>query len=222
MVQINFQILVIPVTCLVAILIPFSMFSLLLGKKENNDTLSWAERYKVAVGVAEALDYLHGGGSAQPVIHRDVKSSNILLSDDFDPQVLFFLSIIIDSEYLECIAAISFLAHILPGGMLQLADFGLALWASTSSSHMTCNEVAGTFGFVILLLTYVFPTRVGFIVMNNCPFMLGILLPNTSCMGRSMKRLMSTPLVLSSLRFFQVGSPSTRGVPRARRAWLCG
>jgi len=41
----------------------------------------------VAVGVAEALDYLHNG-CAQAVIHRDVKSSNILLSDDFEPKVL--------------------------------------------------------------------------------------------------------------------------------------
>lgn len=40
----------------------------------------------MAVGVAEALEYLHNE-SANPVIHRDVKSSNVLLSDDFEPQV---------------------------------------------------------------------------------------------------------------------------------------
>lgn len=40
----------------------------------------------MALGVAEALDYLHCR-SVQPVIHRDVKSSNVLLSDDFEPQV---------------------------------------------------------------------------------------------------------------------------------------
>ena len=45
----------------------------------------------MAVGVAEALDYLHSRCD-QPVIHRDVKSSNILLSDDFEPQV-YLLSI---------------------------------------------------------------------------------------------------------------------------------
>jgi len=56
------------------------------GNKKDPLAFCWSERYKVAVGVAEALDYLHNTAS-QPVIHRDVKSSNILLSDDFEPQV---------------------------------------------------------------------------------------------------------------------------------------
>lgn len=56
------------------------------GNKKDALAFGWTERYKVAVGVAEALDYLHRE-KAQPVIHRDVKSSNILLSDDFEPQV---------------------------------------------------------------------------------------------------------------------------------------
>lgn len=43
-------------------------------------------RFKVAVGTAKALDYLHHGTSC-PVIHRDVKSSNILLTSDFEAQV---------------------------------------------------------------------------------------------------------------------------------------
>ncbi|KAJ0618680.1 putative protein kinase RLK-Pelle-RLCK-VI family [Helianthus annuus] len=49
----------------------------------------WSERYKVATGVAEALVYLHSK-CEKPVIHRDVKSSNILLSDDFEPQLSDF------------------------------------------------------------------------------------------------------------------------------------
>lgn len=48
--------------------------------------LPWDKRFKVAVGIAEALSYLHHG-CPQPVIHRDVKSSNILLNDEFEPQV---------------------------------------------------------------------------------------------------------------------------------------
>ena len=60
-----------------------------LGNKKDPRAFGWNERYKVALGIAEALDYLHSC-SAQPVIHRDVKSSNILLSDDFEPQVMRF------------------------------------------------------------------------------------------------------------------------------------
>jgi len=30
----------------------------------------------------------------------------------------------------------------------QLSDFGLAKWASTTSSHITCTDVAGTFGYL--------------------------------------------------------------------------
>lgn len=65
------------------------MHGLTLGNKRDPVAFRWNERYKVAVGIAEALDYLHNS-APQPVIHRDVKSSNILLSDDFEPQVSFF------------------------------------------------------------------------------------------------------------------------------------
>lgn len=57
------------------------------GKGEA--ALSWDIRYNVAVGVAAALDYLHDG-CARPVIHRDVKSSNILLTSDLKPQLTDF------------------------------------------------------------------------------------------------------------------------------------
>ncbi|CAB4308315.1 unnamed protein product [Prunus armeniaca] len=61
----------------------------LYGNKKDGNAFGWKQRYNVAVGVAEALDYLHYG-CEEPVIHRDVKSSNILLSDDFEPQLSDF------------------------------------------------------------------------------------------------------------------------------------
>lgn len=84
-----------------------------LHNGKGNAVLPWNIRYKVAVGVAEALEYLHG--SLRPVVHRDVKSSNILLLSDLAP---------------------------------QLTDFGLSKWAPTTSAHITCNDVVGTFGYL--------------------------------------------------------------------------
>ncbi|KAL5706445.1 hypothetical protein ACHQM5_024612 [Ranunculus cassubicifolius] len=58
------------------------------GKKEECG-LSWEVRFNIAVGVAEAINYLHNE-CHRTVIHRDIKSSNILLSDEFDPQISDF------------------------------------------------------------------------------------------------------------------------------------
>ncbi|KAJ1298023.1 hypothetical protein BS78_01G422200 [Paspalum vaginatum] len=60
-----------------------------LHGERSKPALSWENRYKAALGVAEALSYLHAGTS-RPVIHRDVKSSNILLAQEFEPQISDF------------------------------------------------------------------------------------------------------------------------------------
>lgn len=66
------------------------VYELLRGSlKENLRRLDWSERMSVALGVAKALNYLHHCCDP-PIIHRDVKSSNILLSDNFEPQVSVF------------------------------------------------------------------------------------------------------------------------------------
>ncbi|KAF8660833.1 hypothetical protein HU200_057422 [Digitaria exilis] len=49
-------------------------------------TLNWSRRYNVAVGIASAVAYLHEEHDKQ-VIHRDVKSSNILLDSCFSPRL---------------------------------------------------------------------------------------------------------------------------------------
>ncbi|KAG0466107.1 hypothetical protein HPP92_017687 [Vanilla planifolia] len=51
--------------------------------------LNWPTRYRIAVGISQGLAYLHHDLSF-PIIHRDIKSSNILLDADFEPKVADF------------------------------------------------------------------------------------------------------------------------------------
>lgn len=53
----------------------------------NLPPMDWKIRHKIAVGTARGLHYLHKGCQRR-IIHRDIKSSNILLTADFEPQVI--------------------------------------------------------------------------------------------------------------------------------------
>ncbi|MCL7021807.1 hypothetical protein MKW94_000004 [Papaver nudicaule] len=71
-----------------------SLHDILHGKKgvkgaQPGPVLSWAQRVKIAVGAAKGLEYLHE--KAQPhIIHRDIKSSNVLLFDDHVAKIADF------------------------------------------------------------------------------------------------------------------------------------
>jgi len=51
--------------------------------------LDWPTRHQIALGVAQGLAYLHHD-LLPPIIHRDIKSSNILLDADYQPKVADF------------------------------------------------------------------------------------------------------------------------------------
>lgn len=79
--------------------------------------LDWETRYDIAVGAAKGLEYLHHGCD-RPVIHRDVKSSNILLDEFFKPRIADF-------------------------GLAKIV-----LQAATSAKDSTAHVITGTHGYI--------------------------------------------------------------------------
>jgi serine/threonine protein kinase len=51
--------------------------------------LTWSVRVKIVKGVAAGLKYLHDECNP-PVIHRDIKASNVLLDRDFEARICDF------------------------------------------------------------------------------------------------------------------------------------
>jgi len=66
-----------------------SLAQTLLGTRYSNIRFNWRARVKIAVGVARGLAFLHEE-IRPPIIHRDIKASNILLDKDLTPKISDF------------------------------------------------------------------------------------------------------------------------------------
>ncbi|XP_065882086.1 probable serine/threonine-protein kinase PBL7 [Euphorbia lathyris] len=54
---------------------------------EEATPLEWHQRYSIAIGTAKGLRFLHEECRGGPIIHRDVRPGNILLTHDFVPML---------------------------------------------------------------------------------------------------------------------------------------
>ncbi|GAB2211733.1 hypothetical protein Drorol1_Dr00025066 [Drosera rotundifolia] len=61
----------------------------IFGDNSEQKPLDWLARMKIAYGAAKGLEYLHEKANP-PIIYRELKPSNILLDDDFEPKLSDF------------------------------------------------------------------------------------------------------------------------------------
>ncbi|KAL9383706.1 hypothetical protein Peur_024029 [Populus x canadensis] len=59
------------------------------GSETSFLTLDWPTRYKICVGIARGLAFLHEG-SAIRIVHRDIKGTNVLLDKDLNAKISDF------------------------------------------------------------------------------------------------------------------------------------
>ncbi|XVF27804.1 hypothetical protein REPUB_Repub14bG0140300 [Reevesia pubescens] len=69
--------------------VPNKSLDLFLFDLEKRGELDWTKRYKIIGGIARGILYLHED-SRLKIIHRDLKTSNILLDGDMNPKISDF------------------------------------------------------------------------------------------------------------------------------------
>ncbi|KAL3526076.1 hypothetical protein ACH5RR_014448 [Cinchona calisaya] len=78
-----------PESLLVYEFLPNMSLDQYLFDKNKVNILSWKERFQIIVGTAEGIAFLHGGAKIR-IIHRDIKSSNVLLDENLTPKIADF------------------------------------------------------------------------------------------------------------------------------------
>lgn len=78
-----------PESLLVYEYVPNRSLDQFIFDENKTKLLNWNKRFNIILGTAEGLAYLHDGSETR-IIHRDIKTSNILLDKDFTPKIADF------------------------------------------------------------------------------------------------------------------------------------
>ena len=118
----------------------FCRIFVVVGQASNG--LDWPTRYRIVLGIAKGLHYLHKCCKHR-IIHRDIKASNVLLGPDNEPQV-FKEKIVQHSNLIMLYIYTLFFCYL----FWQISDFGLAKWLPSKWSHHAVIPIEGTFGYL--------------------------------------------------------------------------
>lgn len=104
--------------------------------EDGSGCLTWEQRYKVAVGTARGLAYLHEQ-CREPIMHLDIKPQNILLDKNFNPKVSDFgMSKLLNDDMTQVITAVrgtpgylapEWLRHSIATKKCDVYSFGMVL-----------------------------------------------------------------------------------------------
>ncbi|GKF30702.1 receptor-like protein kinase 2 [Tanacetum coccineum] len=101
-----------------------SLGSLLHERKGS--TLEWELRYRILLGAAQGIAYLHHD-YVPPIVHRDIKANNILIGLEYDPYIADFglAKLVDDGDFVRSSKTVAgSYGYIAPGQLLNTAEYG--------------------------------------------------------------------------------------------------
>jgi tRNA A-37 threonylcarbamoyl transferase component Bud32 len=109
----------------------------------HNNILDWPQRLKIAVGAAQGLSYMHHDCSP-PIVHRDLKSSNILLDSEFNAKIADFgvaKMLMKEGESATMSAVDGSYGYIAPGEMYGVFKLGIICTGASPLTRPSMKEV---------------------------------------------------------------------------------
>nr|CAB3453197.1 unnamed protein product [Digitaria exilis] len=124
----------------------------LRGKNGVAEALNWETRLRIVLEAAQGLDYLHKG-CIMPIVHRDLKTSNILLDNNLQAKIADFG---LSKTYLSDTQT-----HISTTNLAGTAGYINPEYQTTGRLTKSCDVYS--FGVVVLeVVTGQAPTRMGY------------------------------------------------------------